>query len=733
MTDRNLKARRVIRPAATVGFTYMITLLAASALPTAVSCCFFIVGLAVSIVISLIRKLRSQRLLLLLLTASIACGAYAIYTLCNYLPALQLDGKSLPITATVTDVADNGDGTTQITVALDSTIIDTPIPVKARLYPNEAGAFKPADRIRTTVKFYLPSAQFGTYSPLESSRADGIFLYGSLKTEKTILSRPNEFQLSAWLYDFRQSIKGKINTLLNGETARVFQGMLLGDNSAISDTTYRDFLKTGILHVMVVSGLHLTILCQFLASAMQAVGISRKKRAVVIIAILPFFMAVAGFTPSVNRAGMMLILFHGATLFRREADSLTSIGIIGLLFTLFQPYLVTDLGFQLTYLSTLGIVLFAGPMAEAIQKKVKLKNPLLQYINATFWVTPAAMVLTLPITALQFQGLPILSAFFNLLLSPVFSAVLSLGLLMILFSALPILSVVAQGLAAVVSILVDLIRYCSALCGEIPFSYLPLGYRFVYFWIIGSILVFTVAYFCRNRRVYLRIVSAICAGVFLCCSIGFYALNQSSLTLAICTEGSKSSVVFACRDQMILLDCNQTALRLADTTHLRKIPFISAEQNLAAIAEYANDYQIDTLCTDTVLSPEAIACREVLAPTNAVCRFDLPITLTIRKTKENVYYQMVYRDYNIIYGEYDETFLQLHDDEKENIYILTNDFNSVFQKPTRCVILLNGIPKEIEKQNPNVTFVDGSAQGITPMRLGPDPAIRIKGAGRWLF
>ncbi|MBQ4152863.1 MAG: ComEC/Rec2 family competence protein, partial [Oscillospiraceae bacterium] len=275
---KEIRKSRVIRPIATVGFTYMITLLAVCHLPLMLSAFLFLFCLTISFLIAVIKPIRNQRGLLILLTAGIACGAHFVYTYFNYNPALKLDGKSVSMLAKVEEVSTSQSGKSVLTVSLDRSVVSTPVPVKAKLYLDEPGDFRPADWIRGVAFFYLPSQEYGTSSPTQSAKADGVYLYASAKTMELSVARPNSFQLSSWLYDLRLALKEKANALFQGESAAVFQGMLLGNNDEVSNKTYRDFVHTGILHVMVVSGLHLVIVSQFVIRTLKAFRIKRKLR-----------------------------------------------------------------------------------------------------------------------------------------------------------------------------------------------------------------------------------------------------------------------------------------------------------------------------------------------------------------------------------------------------------------------------------------------------------------------
>lgn len=220
--------------------------------------------------------------------------------------------------------------------------------------------------------------------------------------------------------------------------------MLLGDKTDLSDAYYRNFTHTGVVHLLTVSGLHFVHSKPVCHPHAKAFRLKRKPRYAIRMAMIVLFMGIAGFQPAVCRAGFTLLLFYGAKLFNRESDALTSLGLAGLVFALVNPYLVLSLSFQLTYLSTLGILLFAAKIQTFLVQKWKRKHPFWIWASDLLSVTLSATIATLPVTAYTFQGMAVLAPLWNILLSPLFTVVLVAGLLTFVLAFLPYLSMIAE-------------------------------------------------------------------------------------------------------------------------------------------------------------------------------------------------------------------------------------------------------------------------------------------------
>lgn len=160
-----------VRPIAVIGITFLFTLLTASALPLPFNIGIAAFCMTAALLISLIKPLRTPKLALVLITAAIALGTFSVHTYFNYLPAAKLDKQHKTVAGTVTDLSVSGKGKQVLTVRLDNEIIQTFRPVKIRLYLENSISIRVADRISANTYCYLPSEQYGLYSPQDSAKS----------------------------------------------------------------------------------------------------------------------------------------------------------------------------------------------------------------------------------------------------------------------------------------------------------------------------------------------------------------------------------------------------------------------------------------------------------------------------------------------------------------------------------------------------------------------------------
>ena len=132
------------------------------------------------------------------------------------------------------------------------------------------------------------------------------------------------------------------------------KALVTGNRDSLSDPFTSSLQRTGLSHTVAVSGMHVA----FLAGALSLLlGRGRRSTALVLIPLVLLFMTVAGSTPSVVRASVMILMLEIAPLFDRERDGPTALGFALLLILIQNPFAAAHVGLQLSFLAVAGILL----------------------------------------------------------------------------------------------------------------------------------------------------------------------------------------------------------------------------------------------------------------------------------------------------------------------------------------------------------------------------------------
>ncbi len=149
----------------------------------------------------------------------------------------------------------------------------------------------------------------------------------------------------------------------NEDCAAIMTGILIGDKSGFSDELYEDFSESGLMHIAAVSGLHISFLIAALTFLMTRFRLPKSMIHLILIPILLLFMSAASFTPSVCRAVIMAILFLLSYTIQKDPDQKTALFAAAGTILTFNPYLLFNAGFILSFGAVLAIQLF-NPLLE---------------------------------------------------------------------------------------------------------------------------------------------------------------------------------------------------------------------------------------------------------------------------------------------------------------------------------------------------------------------------------
>lgn len=308
--------------------------------------------------------------------------------------------------------------------------------------------------------------------------------------------------LDVRLWNFRERAARNITRNLTGEEGAVLAGMLIGKTERISPVTRNEYARAGISHYLAVSGLHMAVVVGTLEQLLKKTQLSRRQRSLAILAGILAFMGITGFSYSVMRAGIMMMVCVSAGMFGRDSDTLNSLGFALVIILLRNPYAIFSLSLQLSYLSTMGIAAFASPMAKAVYHLVippkrhpvygTVQKPKIPTALQAVTTTVSATVMSAPVICWNFGQISLVSIFANLLTSGLASVALCTGLLASLCGFLSPDMLLARILALAAGIAVKLINQIAAWFSRFAFAAVSVGSDPVIFGIAAALLLWSL-------------------------------------------------------------------------------------------------------------------------------------------------------------------------------------------------------------------------------------------------
>jgi competence protein ComEC len=281
------------------------------------------------------------------------------------------------------------------------------------------------------------------------------------------------------IYGFRNRAYVVIQQILPEPQASLLSGILLGVDAGLSTVVQEDFRATGTTHIIAISGYNIVILIGIFSTI--TVGLVGRRRAFyfIVLALIAYAIMVGG-SASVVRATIMGIMLLWADHLGRPYAAPSALFASGMLMTFFDPNTLFDVGFQLSFMATLGLMVYARPFARSTHAFLaRLFNrdwarQLVDILNDALLVTLAAQVATLPLLMYYFRQISTVALIVNPLVLPAQSGVMTFGLLAMAVGllSLPLGQIAAWTVWPFLTWTLGIIE----LFAQVPFAAIPLDY-----------------------------------------------------------------------------------------------------------------------------------------------------------------------------------------------------------------------------------------------------------------
>ncbi len=464
---------------AVAGYAGIIPCIAAAVL------CFFAV-----LCFTVISKKPNFRLASVMLAV---CAALTVQTGINLLSfdVSSLDSKTCSFEATVTEIGVSSSGSDYL--LLESEKIDGER-VKLDFYMFGTGGLSAYDKVSGTATFRV-----------KSSSGSGKFVSATADGSDAVVKIGESSSPLRYITEFKDALAGKVKLCVNHTAYPLLNGMVFGDTSGISYDLSRTFSRCGVSHIFSVSGLHIAIINGIIIMALSALGLSPKKRAVISLFMLLLIAVYVGLSKSVVRAVCMAAVMNLSVLFSRRSDSLNALGLSALLILLFDPGSIRDVSFLLTVTATFGIIVL-NPRISALLPET-LPSVVKFFIDSAI-ISVCAFVGTLPVTLIYFDELSVIAPITNALLSPLFTILLPVCLLICLTAPFDFLFAFTHLLGSVCTALFSFITWVCELFEKLPFCYIPTDFKFLRICYIIIMLIVLFGMMMKNKLPYIRITAA---------------------------------------------------------------------------------------------------------------------------------------------------------------------------------------------------------------------------------
>lgn len=544
------------RPFAVVGFSMLFSALIFYNISFKMSVALTIGATVIFLILLPFKTMRENKFVLFSLLSVIVFSLSFMLCQFQYVTAQKNMGETVEIRGVICATPTHSDYAHTYIIKLEDENY------KVRYVSEDNRFFTEGDIVEGTVKREV--SQYIESDFLDSSLSSKIY-FTFFEAEEFRLEKTGA---SNSVYRLLGELKGAFTKLtysyIPSENGGIANAMTIGDRSGISDKTMEQFNYAGSSHLLVVSGLHLSLWAFGVIKLLRKNSLLRKYAVPISLAVLLFYCTLTGFSVSVIRAGAMVGAVIIAKAFRRDADSLNSIGLGVAGIMLLNPFAAYSVSLWFTVFSTVGILVFQKPIERWVYSTAvgkKLSNfSFCRFLISSSTVSLSATICTLPVFILKFEFLPWASILSNILMVDAAMVVMVTTVIGALFHCLHI-SHLAHLSYWISGTLGGFLRFCAEKIGLAEWSGLPMSNEYYKGFIIIAVLCAVFAYFMRKRLPnIIKIVSVALAITFIFISLVTVFYDYNTPTVEIYEINSQPIIHVNYKGESIIIGCgNKTS------------------------------------------------------------------------------------------------------------------------------------------------------------------------------
>ncbi len=576
------------RPLAVFGFTYLIMQMAIILLPQELFIVLAVVFSVAFIIVFLFKPKYKLHIIVIVSALILGFSLNYIYNLTYIKPSQDLIGKELDFTATVISSSDG----------YNEEIRNVQLKINAI---NENGQNTNVNFYTSALMPYVGDGDVLSFTAVVNEIEDEWKLYNysnavfvslsDVENLKHITSTQSILHIAD---DIQFKLAYNIDRFIPSSAGSIINAMSLGYDGYLTKSIEEVFRSAGVSHVLVVSGLHLSLVSAVVYFLLCLFMRKRLASFFTILFILLFVM-ISGITPSAIRACVSIILIFSAKIFSRKSDIYTSLGFAALILCIHNPYASVDVGTLLSFSATLGVLSASNYISErqtarkAAQRSIRLRDMCIESVALPF----AASIATLPILSAFGFGISLVGTITNILISPFIPLIVISGMVISLLAEIEFLFYITRIIAVFIAAITNVVYFIASVFANIPGAYIHItGISAVIIILCAIALIFIGFKLKLNKK-----LNAIFAVLFIIIGGAFYFIYSSNVahieTVGSGTQPSlfimkntRASLIFSGRDTDI--DEVQEICEKYNISKLDLIVDLRRSETASDLSEYIN-------------------------------------------------------------------------------------------------------------------------------------------------
>lgn len=321
----------------------------------------------------------------------------------------------------------------------------------------------------------------------------GIYTIANIYSFEYIESKPNPVKKFAM--SFQQDIVKKIDNYFKKAYADVLKPIIIGDKTALDAQTKENFIDAGLMHILVVSGLHVGFVGGMLLVIFKLSGLPLKKASLLSIPFIFLYVLSTGANPPALRAAIMFSSVLIALALDREPLIYNSLALSALIILIFQPQQLFTASFQMSYAATIGIIYFYRNIYSVFGN---IKNSILKFFCGVFSVTLSAQIVLIPVCMYYFGKISIISFLANIIVVPLIGIITPMGFIFYFFTF--IFPYISLFVSAVISVILHFIISVVNIAAGFSFSTAAVAKPAIFNIFLFFLFLFLITYFKDKKR-----------------------------------------------------------------------------------------------------------------------------------------------------------------------------------------------------------------------------------------
>jgi len=436
----------------------------------------------------------------------------------------------------------------QTVLTLSDIIVDTGPPVKSSdklsVYLSENKHLKIGMiiQVKGSASSYNHATNPGEFDTASYYHNKG-FAY-MIFSDNILILNNNYNHFKQFLFNLSEKIKNTYYEYLPEDKASIVSGIVLGKRYLISEEDSTMYSRNGIMHLLAVSGMHVSTISVLIIWFMSRMPVSYVKARVIIIIFLIMYGCLTGFGVSCIRAVIMIVLSIFANLTGRPYDPLNAISFAGIVILLINPIYLFEASFLLSFSAVTAVTVVTPYIKEKTESLLALSNIIV-------------LLITAPIILYFYNDLALYSVFINLIVIPIMSVLFLTAILLVLFCNL--FSFAGVFFAGTVNYVLDFYEHICTFFDKYFYDIRITGHishNAIYIYCIVLICMLTLLHYLK-KKVVLRVV---CLGMcIMCLLVLLHKSEDNNVHITMIDVGQGDGLcIETINDKCIMFDCGSS-------------------------------------------------------------------------------------------------------------------------------------------------------------------------------